>query len=180
MPVPFRRPGVPADELHRVYRSHVSAVYALFAYSVSADVAEDLTAATFERVVRHWSRFDPSRSSERTWILAIARNQLTDHLRQRRFRIGPSLDEHPELADSAALTHDPADRPAAVETLKGWLGRLGPREREVVALRYGADLSTADIARMLGLSDANVLQTCSRALRRLRHELEAEKLRDSA
>jgi RNA polymerase sigma-70 factor, ECF subfamily len=180
VPVPFKRSAVPADELHRVYRSHVSAVYALFAYSVSADVAEDLTAATFERVVRHWSRFDPSRSSERTWILAIARNQLTDHLRKRAFRIGPSLDEHPELADSAALTHDPADRQAAVETLKGWLGRLGAREREVVALRYGADLSTADVARVLELSEANVLQICSRALRRLRRDLEAEKVRDSA
>src|SRR3712207_3487369 len=94
---------MPADELHDVYRRHVAAVYAMLAYSVPADVAEDLTAATFERVVRHWSRFDPSRSSERTWILAIARNQLTDHLRRRAFRNGPSLDEHPELAEHAAM-----------------------------------------------------------------------------
>jgi RNA polymerase sigma factor (sigma-70 family) len=53
------------------------------------------------------------------------------------------------------------------------LSQLAPREREVVALRYGADLSTADIARTLGLSEANVLQILSRALRRLRRELEA-------
>jgi RNA polymerase sigma-70 factor, ECF subfamily len=171
---------LPVEELHDVYRNHVSAVYALFAYYVSHDVAEDLTAATFERVVRNWSRFDPSRSSQRTWIFAIARNLLTDYFRRRSFRGGPSLDEHPELAERTAAIDDPVERQVTMETLKSWLGHLKPREREVVALRYGADLSTAEIARTLGVSEANVLQICSRALRRLREKLERAELRDTA
>ena len=48
-------------ELQQVYRSNVSSVYAFFSYSVDATTAEDLTAATFERVVRSWRRFDASR-----------------------------------------------------------------------------------------------------------------------
>ena len=48
---------------------------------------------------------------------------------------------------------------------------LSQREREVIAMRYGADLTTAEIARLLDLSEANVLQISSRALRRLRREL---------
>jgi RNA polymerase sigma factor (sigma-70 family) len=175
----FARP-LPADELHDVYRAHVSAVYAFLAYSVPTDVAEELTSATFERVVRHWGRFDERRSSQRTWILAIARNLLTDYYRQRRHRLGPSLDEHPELEESMATVGDPADKQASVETIKGWLSMLNEREREVVAMRYGADLTTAEIGRLLGLSEANVLQISSRALRRLRKELSDRELLGNA
>ena len=151
----FARRPLPADELHRVYRDHVSAVYAFFAYSVAHHVAEDLTAATFERVVRHWGRFDPTRSSQRTWILAIARNLLTDHYRKQHHRSGPSLDVHPELAEARpGGPEDPADRQISFETVKGWLNRLTPREREILALRYGADMTTAEIASSLDTSEA--------------------------
>jgi RNA polymerase sigma-70 factor (ECF subfamily) len=160
-----------------VYRRNVSAVYAFFAYSVDAATAEDLTAATFERVVRSWRRYDERRASVRTWILVIARNLLADHFRRQSHRQGPSFDEHPALGGCTADEDDPAERCASVDAIKRWLLLLQPREREVLALRYGADLATGEIARCLGLSEANVHQIVSRALRRLRailSEAEAE------
>jgi RNA polymerase sigma factor (sigma-70 family) len=167
--LPWQRRARPtADVLERVYRENVSAVYGFFSYSVGRDAAEDLTAATFERVVRSWTRFDASRSHERTWIFAIARNLLTDHLRRQRHRTGPSLDEHPAILDSSASTDDPLERAFDAEAVKGWLGQLRQREREVLALRYCADLSVRDIATLLDLTEANVHQISSRALRRLR------------
>ena len=54
------------------------------------------------------------------------------------------------------------------------------REREVLALRYGADLTTAEIARVAGPSEANVLQISSRALRRLRRDLTSGELSGNA
>src|SRR2546423_1406970 len=87
------------EELRRVYRAHVDAVYAFLAASVRPTVAEDLTAATFERVVRAWRSYDPARASERTWILSIARNLLTDHYRRQHHRAALSTDEHPELLE---------------------------------------------------------------------------------
>jgi RNA polymerase sigma-70 factor (ECF subfamily) len=156
------------EELRRVYRTHVQAVYAFLGYSVSADVAEDLTSTTFERVVRSWSTFDPARSSERTWILAIARNALTDHYRRDALRRGPSVDEHPALLDRRAANDDALDRLARVEGMREWLRDLDDRERLLVALRYGADLTTAEAAATTGLSVANVQQILSRCLRRLR------------
>ena len=166
--VAFTRRRPTAEELHHVYRAHAPAVYGFFSYSVGVDAAEDLTATTFERVIRAWSRYDASRSAPRTWILAIARNVLTDHYRRQRHRAGPSLDEHPALADRLSAVDDPAARRLGIEGAKAWLGRLSPREQEVIALRYGAELPTADIARALDLSEANVNQISSRALRRLR------------
>jgi RNA polymerase sigma factor (sigma-70 family) len=82
----FLRSRPSKDELLAVYRENVNAVYAFFAYSVSHETAEDLTAATFERVVRSWARFDPDRAGPRTWVMAIARNQLSDHFRRQSHR----------------------------------------------------------------------------------------------
>jgi RNA polymerase sigma factor (sigma-70 family) len=163
-----RRAGPSVDALEAVYREYLPSVYGFFSYSVGPDVAEDLTAATFERVVRSWAQFDPSRSSERTWIFTIARNLLTDHWRWRRHRHGPSLDANPELVESIASADDPLARSLDRDALKGWLEQLAPREREVLALRYVADLSVPEVADCLDLSAANVHQICSRSLRRLR------------
>jgi len=162
------------EELRRVYRAHVRAVYAFLAYSVSPETAEDLTSLTFERVIRAWESFDPQRGSERTWILSIARNVLMDHFRRDRLRSAVSTDEHPALLDALGAADDPLAERLRVEGLKDWLGQLGEREREILALRYGADLQAGEIADLIGLSVANVHQIASRGLRRLRKAAELE------
>jgi RNA polymerase sigma factor (sigma-70 family) len=165
------RRSTSSEELLEVYRENVNAIYAFFSYSVSHETAEDLTAATFERVVKHWSRFDPDTARPRTWILAIARNMLADHFRRQSHRNAVSLDEHPALASSLASTADPLGYTLSQDMVRHWLGRLEPREREVLALRFAADLSASDVARHLALSEANVHQIASRALRRLHDEI---------
>lgn len=154
-------------ELRRVYREHVDAVYAFFAYTLARAHAEDLTSSTFERVVRHWDRYDAAKASERTWILAIARNLLTDHFRRSRLRDGISIDEHPALIDSLA-SDDEHGRRLERDEVRSWLEGLQPRERDLLALRYGADLTAKDIAALTDLTEANVHQILSRALRKLR------------
>jgi RNA polymerase sigma-70 factor (ECF subfamily) len=165
----LRRSSATTDEaLRRVFTEQVRAVYAFFGYSVDAATAEDLTSATFERVVRSWQRFDPERGNERTWILAIARNLLTDHFRRQGRAEAVSVDEHPGLLEHLGALDPALERSLSVEELRRWLAPLGPREREILALRYGADLEGVEIARMLDLTPANVHQILSRSLRRLR------------
>jgi RNA polymerase sigma-70 factor (ECF subfamily) len=156
-----------------VYREHVSAVYAFFGYSVSKETAEDLTASTFERVIRGWNDYDPERGQERTWVLAIARNLLTDHYRRQRHRDTISTDEHPILLDVLSSDDWVESRLTHAE-LHEWLGELGQREQEVLALRYGAELRATEIAELTGLSAANVHQIVSRSLRRLREVAERD------
>ena len=163
-----------AEDLRRVYRTHARAVYAFFAYSVRADVAEDLTADTFERVMRFWRRFDPARASERTWILSIARNALTDHFRRSSLRQTVSTDEQPALLDRLSGDDDALAVRVRVDGVKEWLEQLDEREQLLIALRYGGDLSTAEVAEATGLSLANVQQILSRCLRRLRRVSEGE------
>ena len=155
-----------------LYDEHVYAVYGFVAYRVrSREEAEDLTQLTFERAVRAWSRYDPSRASPRTWLLAIARNLLIDHYRADRTTAHAPLEEAPE---SAVSIEGPDERLGISPELARALEALATREREIVALRYGADLSGPEIAELCGLTLANVQQILSRSLRRLRAELEAD------
>jgi RNA polymerase sigma-70 factor (ECF subfamily) len=57
--------------------------------------------------------------------------------------------------------------------LEAALGRLRSQERDVLALRYGGDLTIGEIGELLGLTAANVQQIASRGRRKLRRELEA-------
>jgi RNA polymerase sigma-70 factor (ECF subfamily) len=131
---------------------------------------EEAVQATFLRALRAM-RAGVRPHSERAWLLTIARNALIDHQRRRRIRredpIGQDGVDHDELPPSAEPGPDLGISPELAKAL----GTLKPREREVVALRFGGDLTGPEIAEMLGLSLANVQQLLSRSLRRLRDEL---------
>ncbi len=157
-----------ADDLSRLYREHVGAVYGFFAYSLRGPAAEDLTSATFERVLRSWAAYDARKGSERGWILAIARNLLVDHYRRQSHRDAVSTDEHPALLEGLTTGEEPLQRALDADELRGWLSVLGEREQQILALRYAADLPAAEIAVIVGLTSANVHQILSRSLRRLR------------
>ncbi len=176
------------------YRAHVHDVYAFFSYSrIAKEDVEDLTQATFERALRAWHRFNPATASAKTWLLCIARNLLIDHHRRLRRRPQvPLTDAHQSQlrqeaepfaagggtgksafgchADDGARALPFGDQ--AEERLLAALASLSQREREVIALRFGGELSGPEIASLLRLSLANVQQIASRALRRLRAELE--------
>jgi RNA polymerase sigma-70 factor (ECF subfamily) len=154
--------------LRRLYSEHVGAVFGYLAYSVGRDAAEDLTASTFERAIRAWGRYDAARASERTWLLAIARNALTDHFRRQSHRAGQSLDANPLLLDALADDDDPLARALADHAFATLLADLPDREREILALRYGGDLTAREIADVVQLTEANVHQIISRTLRKLR------------
>lgn len=147
-----------------MYEAHVRRVYGFFAYRVEGrEAAEDLTQATFERALRAWSRFDPRRASEAAWLITIARNLLIDHHRRgRSARFEPLEDCDLPAVDG------PEERYTASAELVDALGQLGERDREVIALRFGGDLTGPEIAKLQDMSLANVQQVLSRSLRRLR------------
>jgi RNA polymerase sigma factor (sigma-70 family) len=158
----------PDSEFARVYEEHVWYVYGFLAYRLpDQQSAEDLTQSTFERALRAWPRFDPRRAAERTWLLAIARNLLVDDHRRRRHRRTEPLDER-----SAPAVSGPEERVARSGELSAALAKLAERDREVLALRFGGDLTGPEIAELLGLTLANVQQIASRSLRKLRSLLE--------
>lgn len=159
-----------AADFDRVYAEHAQSLFGFLAYRLGdRAVAEDLLADTFERALRARSRFDRRRGSEKSWLYSIALNLLRDHERRRAAerraleRVGAGTDV--EGADPAL---EGVDRRSA---LMPALGRLSPEEREAVALRFGADLTVPEIAKLTREPLTTVEGRVYRALRKLREEM---------
>ena len=124
-------------------------------------VAEDLAAETFERALRMWRRFDPARSSARTWLCTIARSTALDHFRaeKRRRNRERAFSETEQQLDPPDLGLSPP--------LERALAALSAADREVVALRIVLDIDAETAARVLGVSLTACTTRLSRALKRL-------------
>lgn len=154
-----------------IYDEQLPRVYGFIAYRVANRTdAEDLTQQTFERALRHWAEFDDRRASISTWLLAIARNLVIDH---HRLAVQRATSVPLEAARQSELPSGTLDATLGVSPeLSAALAELNDREREFIALRYGADCTGPQIASVTGLSLAAVQQALSRALRKLRVSLE--------
>ncbi len=154
------------------YEAHGEVVYGYFRFHVpSPDVAEDLTADTFLKVVRAADRYDAARASARTWILSVARNVLVDHLRRARLRQYVPLGTMRDLVHDAPSPEERLLREEEVGRLLDALAGLPPGDREIISLRYGSALDGEEIAGVLGISAANVRTRVWRALKRLRQAM---------
>jgi RNA polymerase sigma factor (sigma-70 family) len=156
------------DEFERLYSAQAQGLFAFLAYRTGDRVlAEDLLADAFERALR--GRYNPRKGSAKTWLYAIALNVLRDHARRDAAyaRASERLVPVPEGRLDGRL--------AAVEDrdeLMRALATLSEEEREVIALRFGAELAMPEIAESLGVKLTTVEGRVYRALRKLRAELE--------
>ena len=155
------------DALYRDARDDVFAYTATLLRDSAA--AEDVTAQAFERAYKRRSRFDARRGSPRAWLFGIARNAALDELRSRKRAAtaelpGPLADPGPDEAAELAAERDAVRRA---------LGRLAARDREVIALKYHADLSHTEIAAVLGVSASNAGTLLHRAMTKLREAVDA-------
>jgi RNA polymerase sigma factor (sigma-70 family) len=139
-------------------------VYSFVAYRIGdGPDAEDVTSATFERALRYRSSFDPRRGEPLSWLLGIARRELGTYFAQRRSYVESDL----ELTDP----HDLADDAHGRLYLAAALRTLDDAERELIALRYGADLTARQIGEILGSKTNAVEVALHRVLGKLRREL---------
>jgi RNA polymerase sigma-70 factor (ECF subfamily) len=160
--------AIPAREENwdALFAEQLPRVYNFFRYRVGdGPVAEDLTSITFEKAWRARQRYRRDLAAFGTWLLAVARNVAVDHFRQAR-RLVP-LEEAAGLA-GGPTPEELAERRSDVERLGRLLARRPDRERELLALKYGAELTNRDIARLTGLSETNVGTILHRAVQALR------------
>lgn len=160
------RPSVTNDTFVALYRDQYRTVfrYALVLTRNPQD-AEDVTAETFERALRAWSRGGVSSEAAVRWLFVTARRLAIDRWRRTRRALG------------ARRRHRQGPNDALGESESWlWLDQvlrlLPPRQREVLALRYQRDLSDADIGLVMGLSESGVRSLAARAIATLRKHRE--------
>ena len=141
-------------------------VYAYVAYRIGDGAeAEDVTSEAFERALRYRDSYDPRRGEPVAWLIGIARRCIE------------SARLRPEPLGTVDEAADPIDLEGmAIErlTLQHAIRRLDDRDRELIALRYGSDLSARQIGELLDLRTNAVEVALHRALGRLRKLLEGD------
>jgi RNA polymerase sigma-70 factor, ECF subfamily len=150
------------EELYRTARDDLYAYVCTLLRDPAA--AEDVTALAFERGYRKRRTFDRKRGDERAWLFGIARNAALDELR-RRSRLAALLTE-PE--DDTAGPEDGAEVALRRTAVRAALADLPARDREIIALKFHAGLSNAELARVLGVSESNAGTMLHRAVQKLR------------
>ena len=145
---------------------HLDDVYGYLVYLTrDRSLAEDLTADTFEKALKLWRRFDPTRASARTWLCQIARTTALDWFRaeERRRRREERVAPQDRVEEAMAEGLSPE--------LETALRELSAGEREVIALRVLLDLDGDEAARVLGISPTAVSTRLSRALKKLEEKV---------
>ena len=158
-------------DFERLYEEHASALFGFLVYRTGdRALAEDLMADTFERALRARRRFDPRKGSEKTWLYSIALNRLRDHVRHTGaetravHRLAETVEEH-----DSSIAHEQVN---TRQTLASALATLSEEEREAVALRFGADLSLKELARVCDVPMTTAEGRVYRALGKLREALD--------
>ena len=131
--------------------------------------AQDVTQEALARAYARWSRVGPY---DEAWITRVATNLALGVVRARERASRRRSDPAPVGVEIGAVV---AQRRELVAVLQA----LPKRQREVVALRYLADLPEAEVAAALGCSVGTVKQHASRGLAALRAALTPEPSRVS-
>lgn len=155
------------DELCSRYAAQV-AKFASIAVGADAD-AEDVAQEALIKAIRRLDRYDPRRGSYDAWLWRIVVNTARDAMRRARVREVLRLRL---IRESAVVdVEDAAVERATVSEVYAALEGLGPRDRELLALRFGSDLTTAEVGAILGLSAETARRAIGRALERARAQI---------
>ena len=161
--------AVQRDDFERLYEAEAEQLLAFLVYRTGEfQLAEDVLADTFERVLTSRRGFDRRRASEKTWLYSIALNRLTDIYR-RRAAEGRALERIAAGAGGSRASDEEIF--GEHEALMAALGTLSENEREAISLRYGGDLSLREIARVTKTETTTIKGRLHRGLQKLRFEL---------
>jgi RNA polymerase sigma-70 factor (ECF subfamily) len=158
-----------ADAFAELYQRYLTPVYRFIFRRVGGDAAtaEDLTSQVFLEALRGLGGYR-ERGQFVAWLFTITRRRLADRYRKAEM---DSLEDVPEalLGISDDLEHH-----ENMARLKQLLATLNEDQRELLQLRFSAELGFADMAVVLGRSEAAAKMSLYRVLDGLRNQWEAD------
>jgi RNA polymerase sigma-70 factor (ECF subfamily) len=131
----------------------------------SREDAEDLAEEVFLRCLVNIDGYNPARGPFKAWAFRIAHNLLVDHQRRRGRRGQEELKE--DLRDGAISAQEGLEEEERARALREALKKLPPNQRQVVAMKYFAEMSNAEVAKAMGRSEGAINALQHRALRHL-------------
>ncbi|ATW27931.1 sigma-70 family RNA polymerase sigma factor [Candidatus Formimonas warabiya] len=169
------RMDIDAGTFKEIYETHYKRVYNYISYRINNhhDTA-DLVSQVFERVIQKYRTYEPKCAVFEAWLIGIARNTVTDYLRKQKKNFSISLDYVIDFISGSSQPEEVIVINENNKSLVKALAKLSDKERNIVALKFAAELKNRDIAELMGISDSNVGVILFRSLKKLRKELEKE------
>ena len=151
----------------QAYDNYYNMVYkAVYMRLLNREDTEDVVQETFIKAMKAWDSFDSSKSNVQTWLCSIAKNTMLNSIRDNKKHKNPSFDELAEAGfdpgrddeELLSLTDDYAKEAYEI------LVQLKDSDRELLAMRYGEELSYKEIAAALSSNDKAVAKRVERLL----------------
>lgn len=160
-----------------VYWEQVPRLYNFFRYRTGdSEIAKDLTSQTMLKAWRYRQQYDRDLGAFSAWLFQIARHLVVDHYRKN--PLVPIPFDDLEFVPAAFSLEREAQQRADSQHLYQLLARLSIREQDIIALKFGADMTNREIARVLDLSESNVGTILHRSIQTLRNQWEVSYVRE--
>lgn len=163
-----------SKEFERLYESYHHSIFQFLFYMVrNRQVAEELVQEVYIKVLNSISKFE-GRSSEKTWIYAIARHVGVDWIRQQQRKKRKVLglfdlsQKEYQIRDEDPLPEELITRKEEMQEVYRMLKQCTIDQQQVIILRYIDSLSISETADILGWTESKVKTTQHRAIKNLR------------
>lgn len=154
-----------------VVNNELPRLYNYFRYRLGDEgVAEDLTSVVLEKAWLKRHRYGKDRAAFSVWLFSIAKNEVIGYLRKRQVSLPISM---AETASDETIEHH-LEQTQDIQQLSRLLTGFSERERELISLKFGADLNNREIATVTELSESNVGTILSRVLQKLREQWQVQ------
>jgi RNA polymerase sigma-70 factor, ECF subfamily len=150
-----------------VVNNELPRLYNYFRYRLGDEsIAEELTSGVLEKAWTKRHRYRKDRAAFSVWLFSIAKNEVIGYLRKRQVSLPISMTE---TASGETIEHR-LEQSQDIQQLSHLLAGLSERERELISLKFGADLNNREISTVTELSESNVGTILSRVLQKLREQ----------
>ncbi len=161
-----RAAGGDKEAFAEIYGSLLDPVYKYLFWNVGCtEDAEDLAEEVFLRCLVNIGSYNSKRGAFRSWAFRIAHNLLMDHYRRNKRRGEEPLKEEHE--NGTVPMQENVESKERVQALHGALDGLNAIQRQVVTMKYFAEMTNAETAAALGKSEGAINAIHHRALRRV-------------
>ncbi|NLE45041.1 MAG: sigma-70 family RNA polymerase sigma factor [Chloroflexi bacterium] len=156
-----------------LYERYVGKIYNYIYYrTTNHHDAEDLTARTFQRALKHMPRYVDRGAPFSAWLYRIAHNVVANWHRDRSRRQFVPLDDVPLTGPSREDPVVLSEESSQEETLMQAVRRLPPERQQLIILKFVEQMSNAEIGRIMGRTEGAIKSLYHRTLVALREELD--------
>ncbi|MBU3092137.1 sigma-70 family RNA polymerase sigma factor [Clostridium sp. CM028] len=164
------------EEIAHIFEIYYKRVFNYMYYRVnSIETSEDLTSQVFEKIMFKIDMYSKHKSPFEVWMFAIARNIVNDYFRSLKKHKLFSIDTIKDLVSKGKTPEEIILSAESNSELSKALKMLNERDRNIVSLKFGANLKNQEIAQILDITEGNVGVILYRTMKKLKKKIEEER-----